>query len=150
VEAAKIADLALIVVRPSPMDLHAMAATVAALKPLRQPCAFVLNQAPSHKLGREPSLVNEAIELLLRYGLPVAPVALRARTLYQHAYAEGQSVLESDPQSSAASEIAELWTYVSERLCRAKQPATPIPRSSRLPVALMARAPASLHPTPAG
>ena len=115
VEAAKIADLTLIVTRPTPIDLRAAASTVAALKPLRRPCAFVINQAPCLRAGLEPVLINEAIALLLDFGLPVAPTAWRSRVAFQHAYGLGLSVLELAPQGQAAQEVTRLWSYVSGR-----------------------------------
>ena len=128
VEAAKIADLTLIVVRPCAVDLRAIAGTVEALKPLRRPAAFVLNQAPSQRVGHEPVIVSEAINLLLDYGLPVAPVGLRSRALYQTAFARGMSPGEIDPESRAALEIASLWAYVSGRL---SQSVAVLPASGR-------------------
>jgi chromosome partitioning protein len=122
VEAAKIADLTLIVARPTPIDLRAAAATVAALKPLRRSCAFVLNQAPCLRAGREPTLLGEAVALLVGFGLPVAPTALRSRAVFQHAYGEGLSALECAPQSQAADEVARLWSYVAARLSERAQP----------------------------
>jgi chromosome partitioning protein len=116
VEAAKIADLTLIVVRPCAIDLRAIAGTVEALKPLRRPAAFVLNQAPSQRVGHEPVIVSEAINLLLDYGLPVAPIGLRHRALYQTAFARGLSPVEVEPESRAAAEVSSLWDYVYGRV----------------------------------
>ena len=129
VEAAKIADLTLIVVRPCAIDLRAIAATVEALKPLRRPSAFVLNQAPSQRVGHEPVIVSEAINLLLNYGLPVAPVGLRSRAVYQTAFARGMAPGEVDPGSRAATEIASLWEYVAGRL---SQSVAVLPTSGRV------------------
>ncbi len=150
VEAAKIADLTLIVTRPSPVDLRAVSATVAALRPLRRPCAFVLNQAPSRRAGREPSLINSAIELLLDHGLPIAPSALRTRAIYQQAYVQGLSASELAPESDAADEIFRLWAYVLSRLSQKAKvhshAAQPLPS----PAAFLARSGAArLHQPPA-
>jgi len=116
IEAAKAAHLTLVVVRPTAVDLRAIAMTVKALKPLGLPAAFVLNQAPAQRSAQEPAIVNEAIDLLLDYGLPIAPVGLRQRLIYQTSFARGLSVAEADPTSRAAEEMAELWAYVSSRL----------------------------------
>ena len=61
--------------------------TVKALKPLILPAAFVLNQAPVQRAHHEPAIVAEAIDLLIEYGLPIAPVGLRQKALaYQTSY----------------------------------------------------------------
>jgi len=127
-EAAKIAHLTLIVVRPNAVDLRATAATVEALKPLRRACAFVLNQAPGQRVGREPSLVSDAIQLLLDFGLPVAPVALRNRAVYQHAFARGAAPQELEPMGRAAAEVSRLWAYVESRLVQPVEAAVGRPR----------------------
>jgi chromosome partitioning protein len=110
------ADLSLIVVRPTVIDLRAIAATVELVRPLRRPAVFVINQAPSQRVGRDPVIVMEAIELLMSYGLPVAPVGLRARQIYQTAFSQGRSPLEDEPASSAGEEIGRLWRFAAERL----------------------------------
>ena len=128
-EAAKAAHLTLIVVRPTAVDLRAIAKTVEDLKPLGRPTAFVINQAPCQRVGREPVMV--AIDLLIGYGLPVAPVGLRNRLVYQAAFARGLGVQEADPTSRAADEIGALWSYVDGRLPLLEAPerrrAAPVP-----------------------
>jgi chromosome partitioning protein len=130
-EAAKVAHLTLIVVRPTAIDLRAIAQTVEDLKPLGRPTVFVLNQAPSQRVGREPLIVAEAIDLLIGYGLPIAPVGLRNRQIYQSAFASGLGVQEADPLSRAAEEIDALWSYVNARLPSLEAPerrrAAPVP-----------------------
>jgi chromosome partitioning protein len=121
-EAAKAAHLTLVVVRPTAIDLRAIAATVEALRPLRRPAAFLLNQAPSARLGREPALVSQAVDQLLGYGLPIVPVGLRDRAVYQGAFRRGRSPQEVEPRGAAAAELAGLWSYVAARL---RQPAPP-------------------------
>jgi chromosome partitioning protein len=116
IEAAKAAHLTLVVVRPTAVDMRAIAMTVKALKPLGLPAAFVLNQAPAQRAANEPAIVKEAIDLLIDYGLPIAPVGLRQRIVYQTSFARGLSVSEAEPNSRAAEEMAELWSYVSSRL----------------------------------
>ena len=116
IDAAKAADLTLVVVRPTAVDLRAIAMTVKALKPLGLPAAFVLNQAPVQRSSHEPAIVSEAVDLLLAYGLPIAPVALRQRQVYQTAFAHGLSVQEMDADCRAAEEMSQLWRYVAGRL----------------------------------
>src|ERR1700743_2136028 len=64
VEPAKAPHLTLVVVRPTVIDLRAIAATVEALRLLRRPAAFVLNQTPLQRGARAPVLDAEAKRLL--------------------------------------------------------------------------------------
>ena len=118
-EAAKAAQLTLIVARPTPIDIRAISATIEALRPLQRPLAIVLNQAPALRGGREPLAVTEAVEALGVYGLPIAPAVVRARAAYQSAFMRGASPLELAPKGAAAGEINQLWTYVDARLRQA-------------------------------
>ena len=116
VAAAKAADLCLVVVRPTVIDLRAIASTVEVLKPLQRPAAFVVNQAPCQRLSKDPVMVLEAIELLAGYGMAVAPVGIRSRLIYQTAFTRGLSPREAEPDSLAAEEFDRLWSYASGRL----------------------------------
>jgi chromosome partitioning protein len=130
-DAAKAAQLTLIVVRPTAIDLHAIRKTVEALKPLGRPAAFLLNQAPSRRVDREPAIVGAAVDLLVGYGLPLAPIALRTRGVYQTAFAQGLSPQETEPDGSAATELKALWTHVSGRLPWARTPISATVSSAR-------------------
>jgi len=131
VAAVKAADLSLIVVRPTVIDLRAIAATVDLLRPLRRPAAFVINQAPCQRVGRDPIIVMEAIELLMSYGLTIAPVGLRARQIYQTSFSQGRTPFEDDPGSLAGREIDRLWAFAADRLW----PAGVTPHAPRADVA---------------
>jgi len=141
IDAAKAADLTLVVVRPTAVDLRAIAMTVKALKPLGLQAAFVLNQAPVQRAHHEPAIVAEAIDLLIEYGLPIAPLALRQRLAYQTSFAQGLSVQEMDAGCRAAEEMDELWRYVAGRL---PAPRTLAPRPSPAPYFIRATPPAPL------
>jgi chromosome partitioning protein len=153
VVAAKAADLCLVVVRPTVIDLRAISGTVGLLRPLRRPAAFVINQAPCQRVGRDPVMVMEAIELLMSYGLPLAPVALRARQIYQSTFMNGRSPLEDAPDGPAADELARLWRYTAERLWPERAPAAERPANlngavaQRRPEALVRPAPPPERPT---
>ena len=99
-----IADLALIPVRPSPDDLRAVGATIAALNTARVPFAFVMSQTPRARL------TEEAARVLAQHGR-VAPVNLAQRIIYAETGASGQGVTETS-DSKAAQEVASLWAYV--------------------------------------
>lgn len=103
-ETLRAADLALIPVRPSPDDLRAVGATIAALGAAGVPFAFVMSQTPRAKL------TEEAVRVLAQHGR-VAPVNIAQRVAYAETAGTGQGVTEAG-DVKAAQELAEIWTYV--------------------------------------
>lgn len=115
-EAARLADLCLIVVRPNFFDLQAVGRTVQLVENLRRPGLFVLNQAPVRRNGAEPRLIREALLHLSDYHFDMAEVGLRQRAAYQTAMWKGLGAQEDQPDSQAAFEINSLWASLAERL----------------------------------
>lgn len=115
-EAARMADLCLIVVRPCYFDLQSVGRTVEMISNLRRPGMFVLNQAPVRRNGAEPRLIRETVEALSAYPFPIAEVGLRHRAAYQSAMWRGLGAQEAQPDSQAAFEINSLWARLSDRL----------------------------------
>ena len=130
-EAARMADLCLIVVRPNFFDLQAAQRTVELVVNMRRPGLFVLNQAPVRRNGSEPRVIREALETLSGFGLPVAEIGLRQRSAYQSAIRLGLGAQEVQPDSQAAFEVNSLWQRVAERLWTA--PARPYRAMGRSP-----------------
>lgn len=110
--AIALAQLSLLVVRPTFLDIAAALQTARILRGLRKPGLILLNQAPVPRAGAEPPAVKRALEALRLMQLPVAPVVLRSRALYQTTLASGQSVEELAPGNPAADEVAQLWDYI--------------------------------------
>jgi chromosome partitioning protein len=110
-----LADLSLLVIRPTFLDFAAAIRTADVLRRLRRPGLIILNQAPVSRGGAEPPLVKKAHEALRLMRLPVAPAILRSRAAYQSALETGCSAEELAGAETAAEEVAELWSYV-ERL----------------------------------
>jgi chromosome partitioning protein len=87
---------------------------------LGKPSIVVVNQAPVAREGVEPPLVKRALRALEHMRAPVAPVILRARTVYQLGLETGRSAEEmSDP--AAAEEVAALWAFIDEELAAAAE-----------------------------
>jgi|HubBroStandDraft_1064217.scaffolds.fasta_scaffold45693_4 chromosome partitioning protein len=107
-----IADLVLIVVRPTFLDIAAAVRTIDTARRLGRPAQIVLNQAFSTRAGKEPVSVQKALEALRFTGMPVCPQVVRSRALLQSALATGRSVEEFGP-SPAEEEMAALWRYVN-------------------------------------
>lgn len=102
------ADLVLVPVRPSPDDLRAVGATIAAITTAQKPFAFILSQTPRARL------TGEAVRVLAKYGR-VAPVNLAQRVSYAETAATGHGVTEST-DTKAKEEVCEVWQYVKEIL----------------------------------
>ena len=114
-EAIVLADLAVMVVRPTLLDLAGLARTLSVVRKLDKPATVILNQAPVAREGAETPLVRRALRALDYMQAPMAPVILRARTVYQTALERGRSAEEMSDKN-AAKEMAALWDYVAGRL----------------------------------
>lgn len=114
-EALVVADHALMVVRPTLIDLSGLARTLAIVRRLGKPSTVVVNQAPPTRENVEAPLVKRALKGLDYMQAPVAPVILRSRSIYQTALERGRSV-EEMLDRSAAREVAELWDFVNSRI----------------------------------
>jgi chromosome partitioning protein len=121
-EAIVLADLAIMVVRPTLLDLAGLVRTLSIVRRLGKPAAVVLNQAPVAREGVESPLVKRILKGLDYMQAPVAPVILRARTSYQTALERGRSAEETSDRA-AAREIADLWDYVFARLAQSREQA---------------------------
>ena len=103
-EALGAADLVLIPVRPSPDDLRAVGATIAAVNGAGVPFVFALSQTPRARI------TEEAARVLAQHGR-VAPVNIAQRVSYAETGATGQGVTETTDDKAGA-EIAAAWHYV--------------------------------------
>jgi chromosome partitioning protein len=115
-EAVRLADLCLLVLRPSFFDIKAIARTLEMTRAMGKPAMFVVNQAPAQREHREPPAVLETVAALREMGAPLAPVGLRARNVYQSAVSKGLTAQEVAPGSAAAQEINLLWSHLEQAL----------------------------------
>ncbi|HUO23740.1 MAG TPA: AAA family ATPase [Caulobacteraceae bacterium] len=111
-QAVVIADLALLVVRPSFLDLAAAVRTSDIIRRLRKPGIVVLNQAPSARGAIESQAVVKASEALKLLRLPVAPVVIRGRAAYQSVLESGRSAEELSGDLVAAQEMKAFCDFV--------------------------------------
>jgi hypothetical protein len=86
------------------------------LRSLKLATTIVINQAPVQRQGREPALMQEAIDILIQYGIPVAPIGVRSRIIYQVAMINGMSAVEVMTTGPAAAECKTLWEHITQRL----------------------------------
>jgi len=105
----RLVDMALVPSRPSPLDLGTLGVTVEMIEAERKPLMFVLNAVtPRTRISAQ------AMMALSQHG-PVAGL-LHQRTEYASAMTDGRVAGELDANGKAASEIAELWNAILERL----------------------------------
>ena len=109
IEAARVASMVLIPLRPQIYDLETLPAIRDILRLAGDPIAFVLiNSAPVQ--GKRHYEAQEAAKSL---GFSVSPVILYQRAIYGDAPTNGQAVTEFDPTSKAAKEVRELYKFTS-------------------------------------
>lgn len=105
-----VAELIVIPTRPSPHDLRAVGATVDLCDRAGKPLIFVVNAAtPKARITAETAVA------LSQHGT-VAPVTLHHRTDFASSMIDGRTVMELDPRSKSAAEVAALWEYICDRL----------------------------------
>lgn len=110
--AARVADLILVPLQPSLIDLKTLGATLdiirlAGNKPTRALLARVKAAGTRHE---------DTTAWLVGQGVEVCPASLGERVTYQDAYARGLGVCEAEPCGKAAQEIKSVYLYISSLL----------------------------------
>ncbi len=109
-----LADLSVLVIRPTLLDFAALLRTLRVIRHLRKRAMVVVNQAPPRRAGVEPPAVRKAHEVLRLLRLSVSPAILRTRAAYQSALERGCSAEEQTGDLAAANEINDLWLSVQQ------------------------------------
>ena len=110
--AARMADLVLIPLQPSLIDLKTLGATLDVIRLAgNKPTRAILTRVKAAGTRHE-----ETAAWLRDQGVEVAPAILGERVSYQDAYASGLGVCEAEPAGKAALEIREVYKYVSHLL----------------------------------
>ncbi len=104
------ADLVLIPVQPSPVDVWATKPTLNICAHEKVPVLLVLNRVPSRS-----QLATEMADKLSEYGAQIAVTQLGNRTRYAESISKGLGVVEM-AKSSASQEIQDLVAEISQRL----------------------------------
>ena len=109
-EAARVADLVIVPVRPSPDDLEAVGETLKILRRLKKRAVLVVNAAKNEVRARD------ARAALSRYPVPVCPTHVGDRAVYLDASLEGRGVGEMRGAAArdALAELTAVWTWVQE------------------------------------
>ena len=111
INAAEVADLILIICKPSVMDLRAIQNTIrltklANLKPGAKVLTVLTQIEPFGKLQ------EEARATLNRLGVDVLSSGLGRRVAYHHGLINGRTALEYEPEGKAAQEVKTLYKMV--------------------------------------
>ena len=114
-EAAKVADLVIIPVRPSMDDVEAVADTVAMLQRLGRRAVIVVNAA------RNERRATDARAALSRFPVAVCPHYITDRAIYWDASVEGMSVAEMRGSAArdAEAELRRVWAWIEEQAANA-------------------------------
>jgi chromosome partitioning protein len=112
IAAARVADLVLIPLQPSLIDLKTLASTLEIIRlggnrPARALLARVKAAGTRHEA---------TTAWLQEQGVEVCPAMLGERVTYQDAYAQGLGVAEAEPAGKAALEIRQVYEYISRLL----------------------------------
>ena len=109
-EAARVADLVIVPVRPSPDDLEAVGETLKILRRIGRRAALVVNAAKNEVRARD------ARAALSRYPVPVCPTYIADRAVYLDASLEGKGVGEMRGAAArdAHAELRVAWTWLQE------------------------------------
>ncbi|MDH5728239.1 MAG: AAA family ATPase, partial [Gammaproteobacteria bacterium] len=107
-----LADIAIVPVQPSPIDLWATVHIIGIIKEsqARNPrlrAAMLLNQ-----LEPRTTLSKVMKNAVGQFGLPVLPIGLRRRAIYRNCLLDGRSVYDSGVRAEDA--IAEIETVIEE------------------------------------
>ncbi len=104
------ADLVVIPTRPSPHDLRAVGGTLDVVEALDRPLIFAVNGATPRA-----RITAQAATALSQHGT-VAPSTVHQRVDFATSMIDGRAVMELNPNSRAAAEVAALWQYLCARL----------------------------------
>lgn len=108
--AIRVADMLLIPVQPSPMDVWATQATLDLAAAEKVPTLVIANRVPPRSTMAEGIVSN-----LSEFGSDVARVQLGARIAFAESMLSGRGVVESHRLSSAADEITALAREIIRR-----------------------------------
>lgn len=111
-QVAGISDLVLIPLRPSVLDIYAVASTADVVRATKTAGLLVLNACPPPRSTQEAATTVEARRALASAGIPLASTSLAQRMDYTRALNGGEAVTEFAPASKAAQEMNELWLEV--------------------------------------
>lgn len=109
--AAEVANLALIPTRDARFDLEAIGSTIQIGKMAGVEMRIVFNAVKTRS-----SMYYKAKKAVEVYGVPTAPHFLGDRVAFAHAVVDGKTAQETEPKSKASNEVQALYRYVMNEL----------------------------------
>lgn len=109
--AVRAADLVVVPVQPSPMDLWACRPTLDMARTEKRPMLLVLNRVPPR--GK---LADQIMDKVRALGVPVADGTVGNRVGFAAALTEGRTLIETERRSRGAEEVEELAAEILRRL----------------------------------
>ena len=109
--AAKASDAALIITQPYPDDLQEVGSAAAILTALGKPAGIILNNTPSRAHA-----TTQARLALATFPMPTCPTSISHLMSHPYASATGQTAQEREPNSKAATELAEVWDWFNSSI----------------------------------
>lgn len=119
---AGLADLVVIPLRPSILDIQAVASTADAVRTAGRSAVLLLNACPSPRGTAEATLTMDARRALKDHQAPVADTVICERRDFTRALNGGEAVNEFAPTSKASVEVRRLWRELERRMNRWESP----------------------------
>ena len=107
-DAATIAEMALIPCKPALIDLQAITSTINVTRLANVPARIIFNAVPPR--GDRVDQAREAVKV---FDVPCAPCQIGNRIAFSDSYNAGMTAQEFEPRGKASREIGELYTYIS-------------------------------------
>lgn len=110
-DAASVAEMALIPCKPALIDLQAITSTINVIRLANVPARIVFNAVPSR--GDRADQARSAVEV---FDVPCVPCAVGDRVAFMDAYNAGLTVQEYEPRGKASQEVSDLYQYISSEM----------------------------------
>ncbi|MYA71177.1 AAA family ATPase [Candidatus Poribacteria bacterium] len=110
-DAASVAEMALIPCKPALIDLQAITSTINVIRLANVPARIVFNAVPAR--GDRVDQAREAVKV---FDVPCAPCEVGNRIAFSDSYNAGLTAQEYEPRGKASREIRELYTYISTEM----------------------------------
>ena len=110
-DAAGVAEMALIPCKPALIDLQAITSTINVIRIANVPARIVFNAVPPR--GDRVDQARTAVAVL---DVPCAPCAIGDRVAFMDSYNAGLTVTEYEPRGKASHEINDLYAYISSEM----------------------------------
>ena len=110
-DAANVAEMALIPCKPALIDLQAITSTINVTRLANVPARIIFNAVPPR--GDRVQQAREAVKV---FDVPCAPCEIGNRIAFSDSYNAGLTAQEYEPSGKASQEIGALYTYLSSEM----------------------------------